>query len=65
MSLRCDSCKFYHELDKKEEFGQCRKYAPKAHLVSQDELEENLIAVIWPVIGADEWCGEFQRKFHG
>lgn len=65
MSVLCDSCKFYHELDRKENFGQCRKYAPKPHPVNREEIEENLIAVVWPVIGGDEWCGEFQRKFQG
>lgn len=58
----CATCYFYHHGD-----GECRRYAPKPVWEYQikREIERNdfnFARPWWPVMGDDDWCGEFKKE---
>ena len=52
--MSCSECKFWD--DRKNEFGECRRYAPKANVKSIGEDG----GVLWPETHYDQWCGDFE-----
>lgn len=60
MAPRCSDCKFSKLLPNKGRNGDghevivhlCRRYPPQVMVNGQST---------YPVVGDDEWCGEFQR----
>lgn len=55
-------CRFYEPL---LEGGLCRRHAPCSERIWSREVERNgiVIKVIspnWPLVQADDWCGEFE-----
>lgn len=67
---KCEDCDYYGAVDefgpKEEQWGQCRRYAPKASTVvdlDQGPVLDQLLAY-WPIVHPDEWCGEFCKRFH-
>ena len=54
MSKRCDKCVYYEPNNPKANMppaGGCRRSPP---VLSPDE------GFIWPIMEADDWCGEFK-----
>jgi hypothetical protein len=49
--MECKNCKFFHEINV---WGRCQKYAPRPNVSTDNHM--------WPVISADDWCGEFLSK---
>ena len=43
-----------------EDYGACRRYAPKPRtVVSEEKYEESGFTTFWPETFREEWCGEF------
>jgi len=47
--MRCTNCKFFDEVNG---WGRCRRYAPRPSATTDN--------FIWPAVGADDWCGDFE-----
>ena len=57
---RCDNCEFISS--HVEQYGDTytgHKNAPTVFLQSKNENEWGRVA-IWPLVEADDWCGEFK-----
>ena len=68
--MKCTDCKFYVEVaggapfyegDFKRPAGECRRNALSSKLAGPKFTGEMAIAH-WPVVAADDWCGEFSGK---
>jgi len=75
--MSCQSCNFFQTLvsgapiDRnstffpfsKDDFGQCRRHAPKP-IQARMMFEEFPMSYFkaWPIVGFGEWCGEYKRK---
>lgn len=58
--MQCKTCKFFDEVNN---FGYCRRYAPRHLSGVGTGFEENK----WPEVQPDDWCGEYQfadEKLH-
>lgn len=56
----CDYCHMNGEGLVNNE-GACRRYAPRAALVSEyDDDPKDMVQ--WPLICLDDWCGEFTER---
>jgi hypothetical protein len=66
MKRACHSCAFFDGAAG-DERGTCRRNAPRSHLVSADvDPDEMRVRGVWPVVAAEDWCGQFEkRKFRG
>lgn len=51
----CQSCSFF-EIELKEDLGYCRRYPPTLINTGDDNYEST-----FPVVGREDWCGEFHR----
>ncbi len=49
----CRNCRFSKTYDDE---CQCHRNAP--HI----DMESRLLRVFWPVVGPNDWCGEFELK---
>lgn len=56
---KCGTCRFFErELRAEEGEGHCRRHAPSpVHHSDPDDLWP----VIWPIVDAGEWCGEWRQ----
>jgi hypothetical protein len=50
----CRTCSFYAG-DKKEEFGECRRFPP------QIIPDEDGVGFSFAITAEDQWCGEYRR----
>lgn len=67
----CSNCDFFHT-DRTPRpgtmaRGQCRSYPPVAianprPTATEGSRTETLVLSRWPVVNADDWCGEFSAK---
>jgi hypothetical protein len=61
----CARCRYFYLPDPDDKaFGQCHRYAarPVVELLKHEEIdgwEMPFAEPIWPVMGEDEWCGDF------
>lgn len=69
--MTCSTCRFAvarQELDGEHQWGECRRHAPVASLMAIDmktkgkgwRRAEDHRAANWPVIGGEDWCGEYR-----
>ena len=56
---RCENCRFFNQEEEGNALGECRRRSP--YLLSVEEDENSPIGA-WPIVAAEEWCGEFQPK---
>lgn len=49
----CKMCKFFQEVYP-DNWGRCHRYAP------QPILADNAEEWVWPPVGIDDFCGEYQ-----
>ena len=49
---RCGICAYFNE--RFEQHGECRRHAPAPPRIGGTSF-------IWPILSADEWCGDFAR----
>ena len=68
--MKCSDCKFYMEVaggaplregDFLRPAGECRRNAPLSKLAGPKFAGE-MAVVHWPVVAADDWCGDFGEK---
>ena len=68
-AVRCANCKYYDTWDDETLDGKyiCRRHAPvpSVTLLVDDNAWDDALAwcpgtVTWPVLGQNEWCGEFE-----
>lgn len=58
---QCEHCRFWSYVEGKDE-RPCRRFPP-APVPGADELDlYNPGGFVFPVVQANEWCGEFQRR---
>lgn len=55
MNVRCDECKFFNK-HKLGPDGECRKSPPVYARFNADWDQ-----IAWPLVKADDWCGEWMR----
>lgn len=53
---KCASCAFFL-CEPKDDIGACRRFPPVILYIGDEEFDSS-----FPVIGRDEWCGEFIRQ---
>jgi hypothetical protein len=58
MKNECQDCEFF-EIIIKNDYGRCKKYAPKPFIDNEHTLSLN---ASWPQVLYCEWCGEFKSK---
>lgn len=54
----CATCLWWHQNPKDEEFGQCRRHAPRA--TREDPDNPFTSYACWYVTHGEDWCGEWQ-----
>lgn len=63
--MRCSDCDFYepfyNENDEIQRTGQCRRYAPHPKEYAEGPGVKTVVPS-WPVLDAEEWCGEFAER---
>ena len=52
----CADCKYWHSID---EYGYCRRHAPKPTLNQSPDGDELSYVGIWPHTFEEEWCGDY------
>lgn len=67
MANTCKICKYFKLLNTKtnEGIGECKRHAPSPYQLKLEDSDDDMVATVWPVLAAEEWCGEFQRKLQG
>ena len=61
----CDNCRYFETASKDGYEGFCRRYAPRPNVVQHrksDDEDVDGILTTWPVVYADDWCGEHAAK---
>lgn len=53
----CEVCKYSKEIEYQKSFLKCHRHAPIAHV-----MEHNRIGLVWPSVGKQDWCGDFEAK---
>lgn len=58
--MQCDECKFWDFLPRFKGSGRCRRF-PRV-IASEAQIKQGCRAWVYPVMDADDWCGEFQGR---
>jgi len=70
----CNNCDYWHDLNDEDEFGECRRYPPKAEVSNKSPISQSFN------FGKDErifyqtsqfyiqtpqydWCGEWKKRY--
>jgi hypothetical protein len=59
MKRSCADCRFFDASDTRD--GYCRRNAPRSHLVAADAGDELRVRGVWPIVAADDWCGQWEK----
>jgi hypothetical protein len=60
---RCADCRYLDTRSASRDLGQCRRNAPRSHLVAADVDNDDLrVRGVWPLVAFHDWCGQFERK---
>jgi len=77
-SVSCLDCFFFKKTQKED--GECRRYPPVLEHLEADQQEamehdkngefagrwsHNFFQWVLPIVGQDNWCGEFKHKKEG
>ena len=73
--MECKDCKYWKRAAEHvkvwEGYGWCQRQAPyvvvgqihnMSHEKTLDTTIPSLVQGIWPLVRANEWCGEFKKK---
>jgi hypothetical protein len=52
----CADCKYWQSID---EYGSCRRHAPKPALHQTEDGDAPSYVGIWPQTSEEEWCGDY------
>jgi len=57
----CENCRFYDEYADDPGYGNCRRRAPlPLTILGRGQYEGSVCYACWPLVGAVEWCGEYE-----
>lgn len=64
--MKCEDCRFWiRNEDINVEDGQCRRFPPQVHMLpTEDQLGRKgfQTMIMFPAVGEQFWCGEFQPR---
>lgn len=56
----CADCRYFDAVDTRD--GYCRRNAPRSHLVAADSGDELRVRGVWPIVSAEDWCGQWEKR---
>lgn len=61
---RCENCGLWEKSDdpEKKDFGICHANAPRPAVISQIGTIEATYTIVWPMLGKDDWCGQWKSR---
>lgn len=58
--MNCGTCKFAKPINGNEQAVSCQRFPPKV-----TKIENATVTSHWPLLGKDQWCGEFVKATKG